>query len=879
MKHKHSKKCSNGGASLSSFTGSSNEGGSTNSARQQLVINNQDLILEHFLPSFEMHNYMFNRTLLDTEYIRDQGAFPPPTYEEQAFQQATTSNLTGPPDQVSPDARVARFVDPTINPDMLVLNNLDTLQTLNLPIKLTVVLTKKLPLRNVRSEREMPLKVYKPGDIVTGYTLIENLSKDPIPFEMFLVSLEGTATTENVHSTDNKLTRNSFLKMYDLCACHHYGCIDVGSAADRYYGEVCPETGAKYGINDDKILRPGETYKKLFMFKIPSVLLDTACEHQSPEHLALPSSFGIDVESFKGDAGRIEVDKSFGYGHLGCVGSPVKTNDLSNYGQSIAYSINVRMIGRHLDFYKQFYTNNTDHDFDFIFIRDVQHFFRVSTSGEKHDNNTDSAWYFKSNFSSDEQVEQLDSLCANITENLQLKRDLIVAGVTDPSEQQTILEDSNNDSKKIHQLESVHSQVALPESNRLKPVKSKDKNVVENVTAATLTKGLFNKIVIGEVDITVSTNKKNSIDSIVPEVLERMSVSYTATKSAGINCFDVIQQNNSSSSKSTKSDPSSKSKSSSKSTDKRPENKKPESIFESINTIFSSTNTSFSRSSRSVKRNNNSSTLKDTTKLSRDSLGLRLLRSNRGSTNTIPSSISTSSSSSNSPITSSLQGRSASHEFKIDITFNPSHHNRSGSSSSLQPPTSIKIKPRLQVLTIQSDKPIPITIDGEFLMESSALQTAKSKIDSLKRRLLNKYLTTWSRLSSETEGQLRVPKNVYQDLLALVRMQLDLPCGPSGGIDMFETVECKDLEWSKDPSDVHHAQLTFKLFLDENKLKRTTGDVNAAAGLVHLVPSFQTCLLGRFYAVRFEFEYGSEDGKFGVKDGKKVFASLPIDVV
>ncbi|GME81604.1 unnamed protein product [Ambrosiozyma monospora] len=350
--HSNSNKCSNGGVSSSGSQVSSHGGGSTISSRQ--VINNQDLILESFLPSFEMHNYMFNRTLLDTEYIRDQRNSPPPSYQEQVSLQTGAADATVPPDHVSPEARVARFVDPTANPDMLVLNNLDSLQTLKLPIKLTIVLTKQLPLRNIRSERETPLKVYKPGDIVTGYTLIENITKDPIPFEMFLVSLEGTATTKNVFSTStdgNKLNRISFLKMYDLCACHHYGTIDVGPTADRC-GEVCPETGAKYGLSDDKILKPGEKYKKLFMFKLPTTLLDTACEHQSPEHLGLPSSFGVDVESFKGETASIQVDKKFGYGHLGCVGSPVKTNDLSAYGQSISYSINVRMIGRHLDFYK-----------------------------------------------------------------------------------------------------------------------------------------------------------------------------------------------------------------------------------------------------------------------------------------------------------------------------------------------------------------------------------------------------------------------------------------------------------------------------------------------------------------------------------------------
>ncbi|GME98577.1 unnamed protein product [Ambrosiozyma monospora] len=143
------------------------------------------------------------------------------------------------------------------------------------------------------------------------------------------------------------------------------------------------------------------------MFKIPSTLLDTVCEHQSPEHLVLPSSFGVDVESFKGESGKIQFNKNLGYGRLDCFGTPVRTNDLSANGQSISYFINARMIGRHLDFHKKFYTKKTDHGFDFIFIQNKQHFFRVSTAGENKNNNSDSAWYFRSNFSSDEQVEHL----------------------------------------------------------------------------------------------------------------------------------------------------------------------------------------------------------------------------------------------------------------------------------------------------------------------------------------------------------------------------------------------------------------------------------------------------------------------------------------
>ncbi|GME95294.1 unnamed protein product [Ambrosiozyma monospora] len=178
-----------------------------------------------------------------------------------------------------------------------------------------------------------------------------------------------------------------------------------------------------------------------------------------------------------------------------------------------------------------------------------------------------------------------------------LKRDLIVAGVNDPSEEQAIMDNSNKN--KIYQLESNQHQETFTNMTSLKAVKPEDyKDVVKNVTSVNLTKGFFKRIETGELDITLSTNKQNSINSIVPEVLKRMSVSDTATKSACINHLSSIQQNNSSSSNLTLD--SGSPKSSSKST-----NKKSESIFESINTMVSSTNTSFSNSSKSVKQINN----------------------------------------------------------------------------------------------------------------------------------------------------------------------------------------------------------------------------------------------------------------------------------
>ncbi|GME86436.1 unnamed protein product [Ambrosiozyma monospora] len=57
----------------------------------------------------------------------------------------------------------------------------------------------------------------------------------------------------------------------------------------------------------------------------------------------------------------------------------------------------------------------------------------------------------------------------------------------------------------------------------------------------------------------------------------------------------------------------------------------------------------------------------------------------------------------------SFEGRSASHESNVELKFHPSHHHLNA-----HPPynhqESFKMDPRLPVLTIQSKKPILITI-------------------------------------------------------------------------------------------------------------------------------------------------------------------------
>ncbi|GME91055.1 unnamed protein product [Ambrosiozyma monospora] len=362
-----------------------------------------------------------------------------------------------------------------MDPNILVLNNLDSLQRLDLPINLTIVLTKDLPNRNTPSTRESPLKVYSPGDTVTGYILVENTSENLIPFEMFLVSLEGTVTINDSTSKDFRTTdpanifKKTFLNMYDIAACNHFGRIDYGQNTDRL-GETCSETGAIYGLCDKKMLKPGKKYKKVFIFRLPSRLLDTACEHQSPEHLTLPSSFGVDCESCHGLSKEIEAEKGHGYGLVGDDGSHIRKNDLAGDGQSVSYSINVGMIGKRHESYKQFHTSSINDNYDFIFIKEMQHFFRFSTAGSQlnyDDDGSISASHFKSNFTSEDQIQQLDKLCEEMTEKLKLRRDLIMSGITDIGEQDAII-DAAMQKKNIYQsnpLEEENGNQKVTKSN------------------------------------------------------------------------------------------------------------------------------------------------------------------------------------------------------------------------------------------------------------------------------------------------------------------------------------------------------------------------------------------------------------------------------
>ncbi|GME81734.1 unnamed protein product [Ambrosiozyma monospora] len=107
---------------------------------------------EDILPSFFMHDYILNRSVLDTDFIaRDS---PPPTYQELT---ASSSNVS---DTVTVTTSRSSFVDPTLNPEELLSNNIEKLTAIDSPIKISVQLTKSIAPEGQPTIKEEPYKIH-----------------------------------------------------------------------------------------------------------------------------------------------------------------------------------------------------------------------------------------------------------------------------------------------------------------------------------------------------------------------------------------------------------------------------------------------------------------------------------------------------------------------------------------------------------------------------------------------------------------------------------------------------------------------------------------------------------------------------------------------
>lgn len=198
-------------------------------------------------------------------------------------------------------------------------------------IDISIVFTEDIVIGNRPSKIIDPsLFEYRQGDYIHGYVTIQNNGTVPIPFDMFYFVLEGEFRTHiNPNSMTSSIKSRTFLQMFDFNASYneadinrliHYDpedCKKIMYNDNSYDYDQVDETFMCLGHTHE--IQPQIKYKRLFTFKIPHKLLDSACpERALSTHVSLPPSFG---------------------------GTPTK--DFATIHSSVNYGVHARFIGRH----------------------------------------------------------------------------------------------------------------------------------------------------------------------------------------------------------------------------------------------------------------------------------------------------------------------------------------------------------------------------------------------------------------------------------------------------------------------------------------------------------------------------------------------------
>lgn len=458
---------------------------------------NEGYELEDVLPSFEMHNHMFNRSIKDLSVPTNQ----PPEYLED-FDRDQSANI----------------IPHLLDPSSLLLNNLSSLKKIPLPINVQIVITSEPPQINKVNERANPLKQFKPGETINGYIVIENKSTFPIPFEMILVSLEGEETI----SVKEKFSKSvaQFVKSYDLKACYHEGIINAGTARNiKFPLQEDPIDDTLFGFSPNRIILPNRKHKKFFTFTIPTYLLDTVCPHQLPRHLCTPPSFGCDNRACERKAANIEINPLLGYGRLDNYGSPLKTIDMAQEGQSISFYLHVQIIGKNTDnAYSQFLSQSlaTVQDNEILRIKDSKYYIRVDTSLEQPIYEEENFNQFPSKPTVD-QIKYIQHLIEDELNTLIERKNLVNIGIFDRYEQDIIIDRNVSSSKK--NIESNQLLIPVLSDSCLK---SDDEIGYRHQLFTTFTKDIFNKI-DGELKIDIYMENDAQMKAVTPKPLSVIS--------------------------------------------------------------------------------------------------------------------------------------------------------------------------------------------------------------------------------------------------------------------------------------------------------------------------------------------------------------------
>lgn len=812
-----------------------------------------DIVVD-VLPSFEMHNFMFNRSMFEDMSPNNEL----PSYGQVdcsaasrcpmsgASENSSTRNNSGNLTFIQSYNNDSTQYENTLttgnfrNPDEFVLNNLDSIIKVNAPLKVSIHITKTMGSYLNPSERENPLKEYHAGDSINGYVLVENPHDKPCKFEMFLVSLEGYLTIpKNRNSTSkNNIIKKTFLKMFDLAACFHYGHID-----DNNPCSLTDIDGGIMGFFPPEI-QPKAVHKKFFSFKLPETLLDTTCEHELSHHFVnLPPSFGVDVNCFNGRGSNIRIDETLGYGRLGDIGSPVVLKDLSDVGHSVSYSVNVRIIGNRDEYFNNFLNlakkevlKYTESPSNFVMIKEFQHFIRVVPIEDLIETNK---LLFQKFPSTQNQLNEILIKADGLIECMKLRKNLVNIGVTEESQLRSIADEfyndtENTDSEKDQQRILLQKEQQLA-TNTSSTIESMPPYYLEDTSKSNLEKdfavfspgdkvdnisnfnsnnnksetsiirkpsylqvfkfgtsfGIMNKSVTESGILSVrpiNLEHHLRIPMIFPNLLKRMSA------------VDINPKSTVSSISSNTSTPI------------------------STNDSFASPTTTSTSTTQCVSSASSISSGSNISSHSENNKSLPVLNPRKGSTG------STESTTTNIILNSRRSSAQSSYtqinqmpfeeniakleKVELELKFYPTVDYSNGSltvsCASITPPEIVNIKPNLRCFTLSSTSPIPVSIDNEFILPYNNIS---KKTESQIKDTVENFKTRVEKIRqlAKTSGA-PIPKLLYNDLMSITNCKYS-----EKKANIFKTIKLSsdDIEWKLVQEDISHIK-------EENSFKSSS---------------------------------------------------------
>ncbi|KAI5961261.1 uncharacterized protein KGF55_004186 [Candida pseudojiufengensis] len=314
--------------------------------------NNENEELINILPSYQMYRNTITKNLTPTiEDLR----LAPPCYTPNSA--PSDDYFASQPTSPEPELEVEEDKETILENAHKLKRLSSTNKDISKSLEVKIYLTKSIGKAGEPYKIIDPLSYeFKQGDFVYGFVLVTNKTKVDVPFDMFSVQLEGTATFGKTNSTlvDQPAHILRFLTMFDFNASWNDAFLDRFISDNNDPHALDPHStfdstdNTYFHLNPKKIFEPGVTYKKFFTFKIPERLLENNCEQSLIKHLQLPPTLGISKNEvisslrhkWKDQDIQVEdlINKKYKYASL--------TNDFSFTDTSISYAISARVIGR-----------------------------------------------------------------------------------------------------------------------------------------------------------------------------------------------------------------------------------------------------------------------------------------------------------------------------------------------------------------------------------------------------------------------------------------------------------------------------------------------------------------------------------------------------